>query len=40
VLLNAIGWQSINVLVIPIATLAILMLGWGGMGRSAAGKIA
>jgi MFS family permease len=33
VLLNAIGWQSINVLVIPIATLAILMLGWGGMER-------
>jgi MFS family permease len=33
VLLTAIGWQSINVLVIPIATLAILMLGWGGMER-------
>jgi MFS family permease len=33
VLLNAIGWQSINVLVIPIATLAILMVGWGGLGR-------
>ena len=38
VLLNAIGWQSINVLVIPIATLAILTLGWGGMGRSGAAR--
>jgi MFS family permease len=38
VLLNAIGWQSINVLAIPVATLAILALGWGGMsaGRATA----
>lgn len=36
VLLNSIGWQSINVLVIPIATLAILALGWGGMSRGTA----
>ena len=28
VLLDAVGWDSINVLTIPIATLAILILGW------------
>jgi MFS family permease len=38
VLLNAIGWQSINVLAIPVATLAILTLAWGGMGRGSAVK--
>jgi len=38
VLLNAIGWQSVNVLVIPIATLAIVALAWGGMGSRAALK--
>lgn len=38
VLLNAIGWQSINVLVIPIAMLAILALAWGGLGRGSAAK--
>lgn len=40
VLLNAIGWQSINVLVIPVATLAILALGWGGLSgvRKAASR--
>jgi len=38
VLLSAIGWQSINVLVIPVATLAILTLAWGGMGRSRVAK--
>jgi MFS family permease len=32
-LLQMIGWQSINVLVIPIATAAILLLGWGDMTR-------
>lgn len=29
VLLQTIGWQSINVMVIPIATAAIAMLAWG-----------
>jgi len=38
VLLNGIGWQAINVLVIPVATLAILSLAWGGMGSGAALK--
>jgi MFS family permease len=36
VLLSAIGWQSINVLVIPVATLAILALAFGGMGEGRA----
>jgi hypothetical protein len=35
VLLNTIGWQSINVMVIPVATLAILALFWGSTGRGA-----
>jgi MFS family permease len=30
-LLQGIGWQSINVLAIPVATAAILMIGWGGI---------
>ena len=37
-LLQLIGWQSINVLAIPVATAAILMIGWGslsGRGRQA-----
>lgn len=38
VLLNAIGWQSINVMVIPVATVAILTLGWGGMSGQNARK--
>jgi len=38
VLLSAIGWQSINVLAIPVATLAILTLAWGGMRRSRVAK--
>lgn len=29
-LLQLIGWQSINVLAIPVAAAAILMIGWGG----------
>lgn len=30
-MLQTIGWQSINVLAIPIATAAILLVGWGRM---------
>jgi MFS family permease len=32
-LLQMLGWQTINVLVIPIAALAILLLGWGDVAR-------
>lgn len=32
-LLETIGWQAVNVLTIPVATLAILLLGWGDMTR-------
>lgn len=38
-LLQLIGWQSINILAVPVATAAILMIGWGGLsgrGRAAA----
>ena len=31
VLLQTIGWESINMLAIPLATLAILLLGWSSM---------
>jgi hypothetical protein len=31
-LLQLIGWQSINILAIPVATVAILLIGWGGIG--------
>lgn len=37
-LLQLIGWQSINILAVPVATAAILMIGWGGLsgrGRAA-----
>jgi hypothetical protein len=27
------GWQMINVLVMPVAALAILLLGWGDIAR-------
>lgn len=30
-MLQSIGWQSINVLAIPVATAAILLVGWGRM---------
>jgi MFS family permease len=30
-MLQTIGWQSINLLAIPVATAAILLVGWGGM---------
>lgn len=30
-MLQTIGWQSINVLAIPVATAAILLVAWGGM---------
>ena len=30
-MLQSIGWQSINVLAIPVATAAILLVGWGKM---------
>jgi hypothetical protein len=30
-MLQSIGWQSINLLAIPAATAAILLVGWGGM---------
>lgn len=30
-MLQTIGWQSINVLAIPVATAAILLVGWGRM---------
>ena len=31
VLLQTIGWQSINILAIPVAAAAILLIGWGSM---------
>jgi predicted MFS family arabinose efflux permease len=40
ILLQLIGWQSINILAIPLAAAAILLLGWGdlaGRRRKAAG---
>jgi hypothetical protein len=32
-LLQMLGWQTINMLVIPVATLGILLLGWGDIAR-------
>ena len=32
-LLQMLGWQMINMLVIPVATLGILLLGWGDIAR-------
>ncbi len=32
-LLQMLGWQMVNVLVIPIAAMAILLLGWGDIAR-------
>ncbi len=33
ILLDRIGWQSVNVLVIPVAAAAFLLLGWGDIAR-------
>ncbi|MCR6672952.1 MFS transporter [Devosia ginsengisoli] len=35
-LLQAIGWESINLLAIPLATVAILLLAWSAMRQAAA----
>jgi MFS family permease len=42
-LLEMLGWQTVNALVIPVAALAILLLGWGDLARRrrrAAGAVA
>jgi MFS family permease len=33
IMLQMLGWQTVNVLVIPIAAMAILLLGWGDIVR-------
>lgn len=36
ILLQLVGWDSINVLAMPVATLAILLLAWSALRRTAA----
>jgi hypothetical protein len=33
ILLEVVGWQTVNMLTIPVATAAILLLGWGDIVR-------